>query len=348
MGTTSIASSGANFALGDSESTTDLVSSVTAQLAAAPPISTASPSSSKPICVGGGETSASAFSTNAQDYVQGFGFNWNPNDPFASVYPLILSVYRPPGHLSGGSWDALAEACMRTRTMLFCNKVPYDCLSGPVAAGTGNEKLISAASGIGVSVASVFVPLPGVGQLINGIIGTFAAHAQAEAKQSNTLCAACGSASEGIQSFDNAVASNAADAGSAYQGMNQLSLQFAGFLAQIYKKGNAADGYERIMKCQLLLSSYGYGLTPLPVSIESPSLTIRGATSGEQLGIAPSPINNSPFGPSTSINSNEVTAAPSAATLLSSLPIFSSVSSTTLLIIAVIVAILWGFVSGAL
>src|SRR5271168_795716 len=100
------------------------------------------------ICVGGGQHSASSLSASAQAYVTGFGFSWNSADPFAIVYPLILSQYRPVGQAAGGAWDALATACMMTRAMLFCNSTPDDCGVTPnFASGVAS---LRSASGLGL------------------------------------------------------------------------------------------------------------------------------------------------------------------------------------------------------
>src|SRR5271163_1340479 len=105
------------------------------------------------VCVGGGQHAASSYATTPQAYVTAFGYSWNSADPFASVYKLILSQYRPVGQLAGGAWDALAEACMRTRNMLFCNNVPADCGISPSGLSSTYNALKNAA-GLGVSGAS--------------------------------------------------------------------------------------------------------------------------------------------------------------------------------------------------
>src|SRR5271156_5251788 len=104
------------------------------------------------ICVGGGQHAASSYSINPQDYVVGFGFSWNSADIYAPIYSLILSQYRPVGQLAGNAWDALCIACMRTRSMLFCNNTADDCGVTPNLAG--GLTALRSASGLGLSGAS--------------------------------------------------------------------------------------------------------------------------------------------------------------------------------------------------
>lgn len=229
------------------------------------------------VCIGGGETDV--FSSSAQDYVTKFGYLWNPSDPFAVVYPLILNQYRPSGQKAGGPWDALAEGCMRTRAILFCNKTPGDCaVASSSAPSLGTLTGVSVASKLGTTaasvvggiagVASVTGPIAaGVGIAVSTILQVFQAHAAAEARQSTALCGISGPTTNAIQSVDAAIAQGQDTPASGAAAMSYIYSQMVAALGSIFKKGNAADGYERVMQCQVALAQYRYGIVPLPVPL---------------------------------------------------------------------------------
>jgi hypothetical protein len=312
------------------------------------------------ICVGGGQHATSSYSTDPKAFVTGFGYPWTGSlDPFASVYKLILSQYRPVGQAAGGAWDALAEACMRTRNMLFCNNVPNDCgtsqsslASGLSVARTAAGLGVSGASAglgiataLGASISSIAgAALPGVGLALTAILTVYQNHVNAEARQETALCTENPAVAIAMQQIDAAVSSGSATPQQGYSAMVQLSSQFVGALSSIYKSGNAADGYERIFKCQVALSLYRYGLSPLPPSLTSVIETASSAS--------PSPANAQVLGgPTANEEETNGTLEPLPVITTAPAPVLASaagsslfgVSTGTLLLILVAVAILWGF-----
>lgn len=313
------------------------------------------------ICVGGGQHAASSYATTPQAYVSGFGYVWNPADPFLSVYGLILAQYRPVGQAAGGAWDALAIACMQLRNLLFCNNTPDDCNAGP-ASLAGGLTTLKAASSFGLSGASAAIGIanaagagissvagaviPGVGVLLSAVLAVYQNHVAAEAKQETQLCTECPAVTQIMQQIDAAVASGSASGEQGYSAMAQLSTQFTGVLSGIYKSGNAADGYERIFKCQVALSLYRYGISALPTT-----LLATGATTSSE-GSATVSSGNSNF----SGGSNEddetgayETPAPAsvAAASAAAVPVASSSpiggGIVIVLVILVGIVVIWGF-----
>src|SRR5271154_6018988 len=242
------------------------------------------------VCVGGGQHAASSYATSAQAYVTAFGYTYNSSDPFASIYMLVLSQFRPVGQAAGGAWDALSEACMRTRNLLFCNNTPDDCGSsfaassalGTLRLGSGIG-LSGASAGIGIANAAgagissiAGAAIPAVGAILSAVLSVYQKHVAAEAAQEGQLCTECPAATSIMKQIDAAVVSGSATGEQAYSAMENLSTQFIGALSGIFKSGNAADGYERIMKCQVALSLYLYGISPLPPNLSS------GAVAGDE------------------------------------------------------------------
>lgn len=267
-------------------------------------------STSTNVCIGGGETDV--FSSNAQDYVTKFGYLWNPSDPFAVAYPLIINQYRPSGQKPGGPWDALAEGCMRTRAILFCNKTPGDCASySSGAPSLGTIQGVSAAAKIGTTatsvigsiagIASVTGPIAaGVGIAVSEILQVFQAHAAAEQRQSTALCGIAGPTTNAIQGVDAAIAQGQDTPASGAAAMSYIYSQMVAALGSIFKKGNAADGYERVMQCQVALAQYRYGIIPLPVplggSLQTATVTPIAGTSEVETPITVTPVSTGVVG----------------------------------------------------
>jgi hypothetical protein len=309
------------------------------------------------ICVGGGENSASSYSTSALAYVAGFGYTWNSADPLASVYPLIMSQYRPTGQAAGGAWDALCEACMRTRTMLFCNKVPNDCGSGDVNPLT-SVNTAKQLSGLGISGASTGIGIanafgagissvagsiiPGIGIALSAILQIFQNHAAAEAKQANVLCSLNPYASSAIQQIDAAILAGVDSPNAGYSAMVQLGVQYTGGLAAIYKKGNAADGYERIMACQIAASLYRYGLSTLPPSLNPMASASVATVTEAQIADTNVILSTSEDESSATYETTAGQVATSAPTVSAALPIPATANNSTLLLVVIAAAIIWG------
>jgi hypothetical protein len=297
------------------------------------------------VCVGGG--SNSSFSSNPQDYVTQFGYVWSSTDPYAVVYPLILAQLRPKSQKAGGPWDALCEACMRTRAILFCNTKPGDCQTSVL--GTSSLSLVSSTSKLalsgaqlgesiaGVASSALGVATLGIGIILSGVLQIFQAHAAAEARQSSALCGIAGPATNAIQATDAAVASGQASPAQGYATMQQIYTAMVGSLASIYKSGNAADGYDEIMECQVALAGYRYGIVAFPVSVSSPITSVS---------VSPNATIAASAGTSSLEVSNPV-AASLAPVAVAPMPVSEISTSTILIVIVIALAVFWLSTRGA-
>src|ERR1700722_1110228 len=145
------------------------------------------------VCVGGGQRSYSDLvsTPNAvQTILSAFGYTYNVNDPLAYVYPLIIAQNNNiAGKYGKGFTPAIMEACLRTRSMLFCNDSPGDCLYKNLSVGTSKGTSIGvglAAAGIG-DLGAAF-GIGGLGTVVSDIAAIFEGHSNAEAAQTNSLC----------------------------------------------------------------------------------------------------------------------------------------------------------------
>lgn len=263
------------------------------------------------VCVGGGG-GCSVASTTVQQYLTAFGYVYNPSDPLASAYPVIIAKHNPsPGTTNGKAWAQLAEACLRARNLLYCKSVPFDCggasgnplgsfqLAGQLGS-TGISAGNLAATAAGFAGTTLSAVTFGAGAALTGIIDYFEAHAAAEARQANALCGLCPQFSQAMQQIDALVKNGSISQSQGIQAMQTLALQFKGQDAALTKACNAFCGYNAIVDCMADESSYLYAIDAPPPAVPSLGAPSEGEALPVVSGIVGAP--NAPSPPSVSGN----------------------------------------------
>lgn len=222
-------------------------------------------------CIGGGCVPTS---TDPSAWVSAFGYTYNPSDPLASVYGDLIAN-APNGLTAQLAWKALAEACMRTRAMLFCNQTPGD--SGSTYSSSNNSNLLGvsvqlgqsgAALGEGVAgvaaTSALGAATAGVGIVFSALLSAIQAHAQAEARQANALSSLGPYVTECIRKADIAVAQGAAPE-DAISFLQQSFMAVKNSWAPLLKSCNAFCWYNAILDLIVQVSAQYYQLpTSLP------------------------------------------------------------------------------------
>lgn len=293
------------------------------------------------ICVGGG--GGCKPNGTVQDYLSGFGFSYDPNDPLAATYRMIISQDHVPGN--NPQWEALAEACMRARAMLYCQSSPGDC--NVTAASVGSElstvgQFTSAGIGAGselagalglASGAALGAATLGAGVVASAIIDIFQNHAAAEARQANALCQLCPQFTASMRQVDSAVANRVISPTEGAQLIAQLAQNFSSEDASLAKSCNAFCGYNAIAKCLADISPYYYQQNPpiQPIAQAAPPALAASAP-------APPPVQAAPVQQAQAPRSSSVVTANSIGTSPQSF--FSLMPTWVWIILGVLVAIL--------
>lgn len=240
------------------------------------------------LCTGGGSDA----NASAQEFVTGFGYTWNDADPLASQYASVIAKNNPvAGTGFSNGWAALAEACMRTRAVLFCNSQPGDCAApgesqANGAAGTlADIQLGGESATLGISAAALGAQIAGdtalvgtlgavtagVGLVLAPIITIFANHAAAEARQSNALCKLCPEVTSAISQIDAAVLTGKASVSQGLAALGSIQQQFKQATLTLTKRCNAFCGYNAVIQCLYDISSafYQNALNPPAASVAS-------------------------------------------------------------------------------
>lgn len=273
------------------------------------------------VCIGGGSQDA-WINLSAEQIVTGFGFGFDSSDPLVTTYQAIAKQYNP--YAVGSKWYpgflAFAEACMRTRAILFCNSEPGDCTgsaSSVSASDFGTTETLASvdqsgivavvSSGIAKSLGAVASAVPIVGQaaqeILTEITQAFAAHAQAEARQSTALCRLAPELTANIVQIDAGVSSGQYDPISAGTAIAQMANQFQSAIASLTKNCNAFCMYTALIKCLAEATPYYYdAIAP----VAAPTLP--------QPTIAPTPVGVAPVLSTAPVSTSLVNVAPLTAT----------------------------------
>jgi hypothetical protein len=251
-------------------------------------------------CIGGGCVPTD---TSVEDWVEAFGYTYNPSDPLASTYTdLIASA--PAQFRSGGlyaAWPALAEACMRTRAMLFCNQSPGD-------AGSTNSQSVASNTLTATSIAGEAtneIPVPGLSEILGPILQVFQEHAEAETKQATALSTLGPQITEAIRRADASVLDGTSTPDQAIAFLQQTMAAAQQSWGGLVKNCNAFCWYNAILNLLVQISEYYYQLTVSQAAIEQ---------SNEE-NIVPSGA-NIPANATTTVSGTPSTAVTAAATAL--------------------------------
>lgn len=250
-------------------------------------------------CIGGGCVPTSS---NPQEWLSAFGYTFNPDDPLTQVYRDLIAQ-SPASLQSIPAWAALAEACMRSRALLFCNQTPGD--SGSTFIASTNANLLNATASIGNTatgiisgIKSIAKAAPLVGDAFNILLSAFQAHAQAEQNQANALGKLCPYVTDCIRQADQQVASGA-NPDDAVNFLRQSFMEAKAAWQPLEKTCNAFCWYNAILDLLANVSQHYYQLPLTNASLEqsdetniippdnSPSITaaISGKLSGTTISV---------------------------------------------------------------
>ena len=213
------------------------------------------------VCIGGGSQDA-WLTLSTEQVVEGFGFGYNSADPLDGTYQAIAQQYNP--YTVGSKWYpgflAFANACMRTRAILFCNSEPGDCTAQSSSVSASALETTQELGAVGQS--GLLAAIPVVGQaaqdVLNEITQVFAQHAQAEARQSTALCRLAPELTANIIQIDAGVSSGRYDPFSAGAAIAQMANQFQSAIASLTKNCNAFCMYTALIKCLAEATPYYY------------------------------------------------------------------------------------------
>jgi hypothetical protein len=235
-------------------------------------------------CIGGGCVPTT---TSVQAWLSAFGYEYDENDPLAQDYANVIA--EAPSDVRGAVWDALCEACMRARAMLFCNSTPGDSGTTQSAAASSNALGVSLGKSLGTeeqigsdAATALGIAVPGVGAIagaaLDEVLSIFAAHAKAEEAQSNALSSLSPQVTQAIRQADYAVANGTATPEDAQTFLENVSTQMASSDASLTKSCNAFCGYNAIVAAIAQVSQYYYALI-VPAASATDSNVITGIAS---------------------------------------------------------------------
>jgi hypothetical protein len=306
------------------------------------------------VCIGGGgNCDPLSAGTTTKQFLAAFGFLYDPNDPLSSIYPSIITSNTPQtlqrGKFATG-YAQFAEACLRARTLLYCNKVPGDgttptALTGSLAGIRATAGLGITSAGLGISVASKLgtissglssalgLATAGAGIAVGVILQIFQNHAAAVQAQANALTTLCPEASVAIQQIDLAVANGQASPTQGMQALQQLQQIFVANTRQLTKDCNAFCAYIGILGAQIDLSPYKWGVNMVPnfpVSTARAVTPLGAGVLGSQNGIiTPTAVISSPHEElATPYTAPPATASQSLALASAAAPLSTSVQAS--------------------
>jgi hypothetical protein len=210
-------------------------------------------------CIGGGCVPTS---TSVEAWLSAFGYTYEENDPLATDYANLIAQ-SPSAFNSGGlysAWPALAEACMRSRAMLFCNSSPGD--SGSTQATSSTSDLLEQA---GEQAASL---VPVAGQVLSDVLEVFQAHAAAEKAQATALATLAPQITEAFRRADASVAAGTSTQEQAIAFLQQTSLSAQQSWSALTKSCNAFCWFNQILNLMVSVSEYYYQLGISAASLE--------------------------------------------------------------------------------
>lgn len=230
-------------------------------------------------CIGGGCVPTT---THVSAWVEAFGYSYDANDPLLSTYRDLIAQ-SPVAHYNNAAWEALAEACMRTRALLFCNQSPGDAGSTNATAQQSNllpalgvaqqgisvglnsaaQSASQGATGIVGTIGKLAGPIGiGVSLVFSEILSAFEHHAQAVKAQANALSTLCPYFTEAVRKADYAVFNGQATPDEAIQFLQQVGMSLKSSVASLTKSCNAFCWYNGIVDLIVAVSPMFYQYAP--------------------------------------------------------------------------------------
>jgi hypothetical protein len=152
---------------------------------------------------------------SVEKWLSDSGYSYDPNDPFASLYPVIAARNRGscphPGDSKRHDWDKWAEACLRARGFCCGSQDTWcgaaqSCSGGTSASGAGTaEQIAGSAAAVAGGIAAPFTF--GLSTLVAPLIGLFTSDARKNAQETQNIENVVGPACATIRSLDAAVKS---------------------------------------------------------------------------------------------------------------------------------------------
>lgn len=233
---------------------------------------------------------------------------YNPNDPFASYYPVVAQRNVPPG-ADPASFAERCEACLRARGIIYKKNNPGDC-GTPIPLDTSQLQDLSLASSAASDTTSALATFgvlsgaatAGIGTAIAigaGVISElFTHHAQAVKTEQDTACAVAGIFNQLCSYLDANVAAGKIEPSDAVSIMSNYVSQLIGQLASIEKTCNLACYMDGWLKAHVDFAGIYYpaifpGNVPHALSPSNPAsspISSGSPLSAPVLSVSASPI----------------------------------------------------------
>lgn len=252
---------------------------------------------------------------------------FDPNDPFASLYPVIIQRNKPAGANSG--FDNACEAMLRAGGLIYSKQVDGDCGSAGVGAtGFTNSQIVGLAGqagslsvgGLGavgvLSGAATFGIGAAITVAVAGISEIFQHHAQAVANEQRTICSVVNYFNAAKQQIEQSLLSGEITPAQAVTYLNQVGNAAKTGMSSIEQVCNAACYFKGYINALLDFSRQYYP-------------AIAPNTGALRPGQAPTAFGSLPGGvPSTA---NNLAPAPPLRSVygLNPIPVPSSVNTTS-------------------
>lgn len=287
---------------------------------------------------------------------------YNPNDPFASYYPVVSQRNMPLQATSknNGGFLVICEGMLRARGLIYYKKSPGDCPQQNVFSSAANPsgelsdlKLgASAASGVSSAIGAIGVisgpATLGIGLGISvgaqAIAQIFTHHAQAVQTEQETICAVTSIFNQVIAALDKGVQNGTVDASDAVSIMGNYAQQANAQLETIEKTCNAACYYQGLINAQVDFAGIYYPKISPNISSGNPSNpSTQSSVSASPLG-APTTPNEPGIAISPTVaNRNPVPSSTPHAVQSINASTFTPATSNTLLyvMIGIVIAVLF-------
>jgi hypothetical protein len=227
---------------------------------------------------------------------------YNPADPFASFYPIVVTRNTPLKAPAG--FPVSAEACMRARGLIYWKSTPGDCGTNKPLSDSDLQDLTIARSSASLATSTLGVagvlagPATlgisiGVAVIATAVQAIFTHHAQAVTTEQSTLCQVAQLWNQVMAQVDSQVYDGTIDPSDAATIISNLGSELTGNLEAIMKTCDAACVYQGIINCHVdFAKTYYPWLAPNGDVAGNPSNPAIGASRpGSPLS---SPISSTP------------------------------------------------------
>ncbi len=186
-------------------------------------------------------------------------------DTCATVAQRNVPAKAPKGFVT------LATACLIARGMIYWKSNPGDCGTAS-RVDLSNSQITGEVGGAISGIASMAgASLPGIGVAVQAIESIFAHHAQAVAKEQQTICSVLRVMNQVFRYYDQQVRSGEISPSTAYAGMQTYISQVTERLQTIYKVCNSACVWIGVLQAHSdFVEVYYPAIAPMQASAHAP------------------------------------------------------------------------------